>query len=91
MRCQGLCLEQQDQQDNDKDELLKLDYGEHLWMEKEIKSVANVTSSDVRNFLKTASEIPIKPDVKTYSFDEANKAIMDIKNRKIRGAKVLMI
>lgn len=63
----------------------------HLWMEKEIKSVANVTCDDVWKFLKAASKIPLKPDVKIYSFDEANEAIMDIKNRKIRGAKGVKI
>jgi len=45
----------------------------------------------VGNFLKTASEIPIKPDVTIYPFENANEALMDIKNRKIRGAKVLKI
>lgn len=75
----------------DDERLKEFDYAKHLWMEKEIKSVANVTSSDVKNFLQAASEIPIKPDVKVYSFDEANKAILDIKNSKIRGAKVLKI
>jgi propanol-preferring alcohol dehydrogenase len=75
----------------DEEHLKEFDYTRHLWMEKEIKSVANVTSSDVRNFLKTASEIPIKPDVKVYPFGKANEALMDIKNRKIKGAKVLKV
>lgn len=72
----------------DEGHLKEFDYARHLWMEKEIKSVANVTRNDVKEFLKAAVEIPIKPDVKIYSFDEANEAIMDIKNRKIKGAKV---
>lgn len=67
------------------------DYAKHLWMEKEIKSVANVTSSDVKNFLKAAAEIPIKPNVQLYPFEKANEALMDIKNRKVRGAQVLEI
>ena len=75
----------------DEEHLREFDYAKHLWMEKEIKSVANVTSDDVRNFLKAAAEIPLKPNVKVYPFEEANEALMDIKNRKIRGAKVLMI
>ncbi|MFW5822706.1 MAG: alcohol dehydrogenase catalytic domain-containing protein, partial [Tangfeifania sp.] len=75
----------------DEEHLREFDYAKHLWMEKEIKSVANVTSDDVRNFLKAASEIPIKPDVKVYPFEKANEALMDIKNRQIRGAKVLKI
>ena len=75
----------------DKAYLLKLDYPEHLWMEKEIKSVANVTRSDVREFLELAAEIPIKPEYQEYLLEDANIALLELKNRKIRGAKVLMI
>ena len=75
----------------DKDSLLKLDYPDHLWMEKEIKSVANVTRTDVIEVLKLAAEIPIKPEVEPYPLEEANRALLDIKERRIRGAKVLRI
>jgi len=75
----------------DKNYLLNLDYPEHLWMEKEIKSVANVARSDVREFLELAAEIPIKPEYQEYSLEDANIALLELKNRKIRGAKVLMI
>ncbi|MFH1862290.1 MAG: zinc-dependent alcohol dehydrogenase family protein, partial [bacterium] len=47
----------------DKDYLLQLDYPIHLWMEKEIKSVANVARRDVSEFLQLAEQIPIKPEV----------------------------
>jgi len=75
----------------DKDYLLKLDYPSHLWMEKEIKSVANVARSDVQEFLELAAEIPIKPEVEEFSLEDANKALLELKTRKIRGAKVLRI
>ena len=75
----------------DKDHLLKLDYPQHLWMEKEIKSVANVARSDVREFLDLAAEIPIRPEYREYALEEANLALLELKNRKIRGAKVLKI
>ncbi len=75
----------------DKDYLLQLDYPEHLWMEKEIKSVANVTRQDVSEFLALAAEIPIKPEFQTYPLDQANKALLELKERKIRGAKVLVV
>ncbi len=78
-------------EDYDKDYLLKLDYPEHLWMEKEIKSVANVALRDVREFLQLAAEIPIKPEYQTYRLEEANQALIELKERKIRGAKVLVI
>ena len=75
----------------DKNYLLKIDYSRHLWMEKEIKSVANVTRSDVKEFLDIASEIPIIPEVQEYKLEEANIALTELKKRKIRGAKVLVI
>jgi len=75
----------------DKDYLLKLDYPEHLWMEKEIKSVANVAKYDVKEFLRIASEIHIKPEYQEYPLEDANKALVELKERKIRGVKVLKI
>ena len=78
-------------EESDKDYLLRLDYPEHLWMEKEIKSVANVAKSDVAEFLELAAKIPIKPEFKEYELEDANIALLELKNRKIRGAKVLMI
>jgi propanol-preferring alcohol dehydrogenase len=75
----------------DQDYLTKLDYPIHLWMEKEIKSVANVTRHDVKEFIGIATEMQFKPDIQTYPFEAANRAIMDIKNRNIKGAKVLML
>ncbi len=71
--------------------LLQLDYPTHLWMEKEIKSVANVTRQDVQAFLALAAEIPIKPEVELFPLEEANRALLELKQRKIRGAKVLHI
>jgi propanol-preferring alcohol dehydrogenase len=76
-------------EDTDKDYLLKLNYPTHLWLEKEIKSVANVARRDISEFLRLASEIPIKPEVQEFSLEEANKALVELKEAKIRGAKVL--
>jgi propanol-preferring alcohol dehydrogenase len=78
-------------EERDKDALLRLDYSEHLWREKEIKSVANVARSDVAEFLELAAEIPIRPEVQEYPLEAANQALRELKERKIRGAKVLRI
>ncbi|HOW56026.1 MAG TPA: zinc-dependent alcohol dehydrogenase family protein [Syntrophorhabdaceae bacterium] len=75
----------------DKKELLTLSYPEHLWLEKEIKSVANVASMDVSEFLELAAAIPIRPEVEAFALEEANRALIELKERKIRGAKVLKI
>ncbi len=78
-------------EDADKDALLGLDYPGHLWMEKELRSVANVARADIAEFLELAAEIPILPEVQEYGLDEANTALMELKRRIIRGAKVLRI
>lgn len=76
-------------EERDKEALLRLDYPRDLWREKEIKSVANITRRDVEEFLKLASRIPLRPEVQEYPLEEANRALVELKERKIRGAKVL--
>lgn len=78
-------------EEKDKDILLQLNYPAHLWMEKEIKSVANVTRADVREFLQIADEAGIKPEFQEYKLEDANFALLEMKQGKIRGAKVLCI
>ncbi len=78
-------------EEHDKSALLTLDYPDHLWLEKEIKSVANVTRADVREMLEIAAEGGIQPDVQEYRLEDANQALIDLKLRKIRGAKVLRV
>jgi alcohol dehydrogenase, propanol-preferring len=78
-------------ENTDRDRLLELDYSRHLWLEKEIKSVANVSSRDVTEFLELAAAVPLKPEVELYPLEEANRALLELKERKIRGAKVLKI
>jgi len=69
----------------------ELDYAEHLWYEKEVKSVANVTRGDAQEFLPLAAEIPIVPEVREFRLEEANEALILLKQGKIRGAGVLRI
>jgi propanol-preferring alcohol dehydrogenase len=73
----------------DKDYLLRLDYPSHLWLEKEIKSVANVSRRDVSECLALAAEAGIRPEVEAFALAEANRALVELKTSKIRGAKVL--
>ena len=75
----------------DKEVLLKLDYPQHLWLEKEIKSVANITRKDAQEFLPLAAEIPIIPEVQEFALEEANEALILLKQGKIQGAAVLKI
>ena len=67
----------------------ELDYAEHLWYEKEIKSVANVTRKDAEEFLPLAAEIPVVPEVQEFRLEEANEALLLLKEGRIQGAAVL--
>jgi propanol-preferring alcohol dehydrogenase len=69
----------------------ELDYTEHLWHEKELKSVANVTRRDAQEFLPLAGEIPVVPETREFKLEEANEALVLLKEGKIRGAGVLRI
>jgi len=71
--------------------LANLDYAAHLWMEKELKTVANVTSRDIAEFLTVAAQIPLKPAVRTFALEDANLALHELKSGHIRGAYVLKI
>lgn len=78
-------------EEGDKSCLLSLNYPAQLWLEKEIKSVANVTRRDIEDFLQIASEIDIRPKIEAYSLKEANRALCEVKDGKGTGAKVLII
>jgi len=78
-------------EEKDKEFLLKLSYPEHIWLEKEVKSVANITRKDASEFLPLAAEIPILPQVQEFKLEEANRALILLKQGKIQGAGVLRI
>ncbi len=78
-------------EDVDKDSLLRLDYAADLWLEKSVKSVANVTREDVGEFLDLAASIPITPEIQEFPLAGANEALVQLRTRRIRGATVLRI
>ena len=69
----------------------ELDYGKYLWCEREIKSVANVTTADARQFLSLAADIPIIPKIVEFELSEVNEALIELKQSLIDGAAVLRI
>ncbi len=77
--------------DSDREALMRLDYAKHLWMEKVIKSVANVTRRDIDGFLETAASAGIEPEITVYPLEEANRALRELGSGGIRGSKVLVI
>jgi propanol-preferring alcohol dehydrogenase len=78
-------------EDIDKEYLTKLNYTTHLWMEKEIKSVANVTRADVKEFLDLAAQVPIIADKQEFLLKDANDVLTGMKRGKLRGSLVLKI
>ncbi|MCK5115669.1 MAG: zinc-dependent alcohol dehydrogenase family protein [Candidatus Aegiribacteria sp.] len=78
-------------EDTDRDYLLRINYPEHLWMEKEIKSVANVSRKDISGFLDLADEMRIQPEIEEYPLEDANLALSELRMGNVRGAKVLRI
>ena len=75
----------------DQQALMHLDYPTHLWREKEIKTVANVTRQDARQFLPLAAEVPIRPHVQPFALEQANEALKLVKKAKTQGAAVLRV
>jgi len=75
----------------DRQLMAAISYEDHLWMEKETKSVANVTHRDIEEFLLIAAEIPLRVEIQTYPLENANQALQDLRAGHVRGAKVLMI
>lgn len=76
-------------EDRDKTLMADINYAEHLWREKEIKTVANVTACDIQGMLLVAAKAGIRPEVQTYRLKDANLAITELATRHVRGAKVL--
>jgi propanol-preferring alcohol dehydrogenase len=78
-------------EDGDKARLADLSYESHLWMEKEVKTVANVTARDLREFLPLAADCRLEPEIRTFDLADANRALSELKHTHVRGAKVLRV
>jgi propanol-preferring alcohol dehydrogenase len=74
----------------DIESLTRIRYEDHLWQEKRIQSVANVTAADIAEFLPLAAEAGLLPEIQTYAFTDANRALRALRFESIRGAKVLV-
>ncbi len=60
-------------------------------LERVIRSVANATREDAREFLRIAAEIPVRTEIVTFRLEDANQALLAVKRSAIRGAAVLSI
>ncbi len=71
------------------DRIPEFDYDRLLWGERQIRSVANMTRADARDFLKIAAEIRLQPKVTVFSLEQANEALAAVKSDAIDGAAVI--
>jgi alcohol dehydrogenase, propanol-preferring len=72
------------------DQMPAFDYDKLLWGERQIRSVANMTRQDARDFLAIAQQLKIRPQVATFSLDDANKALLAVKEETERGSAVIV-
>jgi propanol-preferring alcohol dehydrogenase len=72
------------------DRIPEFDYDKLLWGERQIRSVANMTRADARDFLALAASIKLRPRVTTFPLDQANEALLAIKQDSINGAAVIL-
>ena len=72
------------------DRMPQFDYDTLLWGERQIRSVANMTRADARDFLALAAEIGLQPKVTVFSLDQANEALMAVKRDAVDGAALIV-
>jgi alcohol dehydrogenase, propanol-preferring len=72
------------------DRIPQFDYDRLLWGERQLRSVANMTRGDARDFISLAAKIDLKPKVTVFSLDQANEALMAVKNDAVDGAAVIV-
>jgi propanol-preferring alcohol dehydrogenase len=72
------------------DRIPQFDYDRLLWGERQIRSVANMTRADARDFLALAAKIHLQPHVTSFPLDQANQALAAIKSDSVDGAAVII-
>lgn len=73
------------------DQMPAFDYDKLLWGERQIRSVANMTRADARDFLALAAELNIRPRMQTFSLDQANDALLAVKHETSKGSAVIRL
>lgn len=72
------------------DRIPEFDYDHLLWGERQIRSVANMTRQDAKDFLKLAADIKVDPKVTVFKLDQANDALAAVKSDRIDGSAVII-
>ncbi len=71
------------------DRIPEFDSDRLLWGERQLRSVANMTRSDARDFLKIAGDLSLRPSVRTFPLEQANEALALVKSDAVDGAAVI--
>jgi propanol-preferring alcohol dehydrogenase len=72
------------------DQMPSFDYDKLLWGERQIRSVANMTRQDARDFLDVARDLKIRPQVTVFSLEQANEALLAVKDETSDGSTVIV-
>ena len=72
------------------DRMPQFDYDSLLWGERQIRSVANMTRADARDFLACAAQIDLRPKATAFPLDRVNEALAAVKSDSIDGAAVIV-
>ena len=64
---------------------------EILWHEHSVRSVANLTRLDGKEFLGLAPEVPVRTEIQLYELGDANRALDDMRHGRVRGTAVLKV
>ena len=73
------------------DQMPPFDYDKLLWGERQIRSVANMTREDARDFLKLAHDLKIQPRVTKFTLEDANRALLAVKDETVNGSAVIVL
>jgi propanol-preferring alcohol dehydrogenase len=73
------------------DRIPQFDYDSLLWGERQIRSVANMTRQDARDFLEIAAKIGLKPLITVFPLEQVNESLLAVKEDRINGAAVITI
>jgi alcohol dehydrogenase, propanol-preferring len=72
------------------DQMPAFDYDKLLWGERQLRSVANMTREDARDFLKIATDLKIRPQISVFPLEDANNALLAVKNETGIGSTVIV-
>ena len=72
------------------DQMPAFDYDKLLWGERQIRSVANMTRQDARDFLQIAHDLNIRPQVTVFPLEDANQALLAVKQETADGSAVIV-